>query len=178
MEKVPLGPNTLSLMALLLTISGALSVLISPSWSILMLVGGVLIAIAGFLDAIDGEVARARGLASKKGDFIDHVLDRYCDIIILMGMLTLVDPLYILLAIEGVLLTSYMGTQAQALGLGRLYAGVMGRADRLVIIIAILVIQFFFPSYPILKWGIIAIAILSNVTAVERALATYRKLQD
>jgi len=33
-----------------------------------------------------------------------------------------------------VLMTSYLGTQAQAVGLDRVYGGLVGRADRLVII--------------------------------------------
>jgi len=179
-KRVPLKPNTLSILAFLLTVGSAVCLLFAPSSNdVLILAGAVLISISGFLDALDGEVARAKGLASKKGDFTDHVLDRYADVVILMGMLLLVEPLYLLFAIEGVLLTSYMGTQAQALGLGRLYSGIMGRADRLVIIILILIFEFvFLPGYRILKWGVIAIAILSNGTAIERAIVVYKKLED
>src|SRR2546430_14514327 len=39
-----------------------------------------------------------------------------------------------MLALLGVLLTSYMGTQAQAVGQGRAYGGILGRADRLVLL--------------------------------------------
>jgi len=37
-------------------------------------------------------------------------------------------------AVTGVVMTSYLGTQAQAVGLDRVYGGLVGRADRLAII--------------------------------------------
>jgi phosphatidylglycerophosphate synthase len=174
---MPLKPNALSALAFALVVLGAISLFFSPSHDFLMLVGAGLFAVSGLLDALDGEVARFRGIASRKGDFIDHVLDRYADVIILVGMLSIAEPIFLLFAVEGILLTSYMGTQAQALGLGRLYGGIMGRADRLVIIILILIVDYLL-NYHILNWGVLALAILSNYTAVERAIAIYRRLRD
>ena len=40
-------------------------------------------------------------------------------------------------AIIGVLMLSYMGTQAQAVGAGREYAGLLGRADRLIVLMLV-----------------------------------------
>src|SRR2546430_15123943 len=73
------------------------------------------------------------GTASARGDFLDRVLDRYADVFMLGGVAF--NAMYChlevgMFALLGVLLTSYMGTQAQAVGQGRAYGGVLGRPDR------------------------------------------------
>src|SRR3970040_1858595 len=64
-------------------------------------------------------------------------LDRYADVFMLGGVAfsAMYCQLWVgTLALLGVLLTSYMGTQAQAVGQGRQYRGILGRADRLVLL--------------------------------------------
>jgi archaetidylinositol phosphate synthase len=69
------------------------------------------------------------------GDLLDHVLDRYADVLVVAG-LTVGVGRYALwfAAVTGVLLMSYLGTQIQAVGLGRAYGGALGRADRLALV--------------------------------------------
>jgi archaetidylinositol phosphate synthase len=95
-----------------------------------------LVFAAGVFDVLDGEVARRTGRAGPRGDFLDHVLDRYADVLVLVGIAfsSYASPVLALLALVSLLLASYMGTQAQAVGAGRLYAGLLARADRLVIL--------------------------------------------
>ena len=90
-----------------------------------------------FLDVLDGALARHTGAASPIGDYLDHVFDRYADVFIITGIIVYgvqtwqaPVPAWVigLFAITGVLLSSYMGTQAQAVGLKRNYGGVLGRA--------------------------------------------------
>ena len=80
-------------------------------------------------------LARKSGSVSKYGDFLDHVIDRYADVFIIGGACLggFVDPTIGIIILTGVLLASYLGTQAQAVGIGRVYGGIMGRADRMVI---------------------------------------------
>jgi len=104
----------------------------------------ILTLLGGTFDVIDGEVARRTGRASARGDLLDHVLDRYGDMVLVLGIAVsgFVNPLLALLALVSLLLTSYMGTQAQALGQGRLYAGLLSRADRLVVLAAAVFLEF------------------------------------
>src|SRR5437867_9018264 len=92
--------------------------------------------ISSYLDALDGRVAKLFRKTSVRGDLVDHVFDRYADVFIVSGIgFGLYCRLSVgFFAIIGILLTSYMGTQAQALGQGRRYAGLLGRADRLVLL--------------------------------------------
>ncbi|OLC03766.1 MAG: hypothetical protein AUG84_00175 [Chloroflexi bacterium 13_1_20CM_4_66_7] len=148
----------------------------------------VLLLLSSYLDALDGKVAKLAGKASARGDFLDHVLDRYADVFLIGGVaFSAYCQLWIgTLALLGVLLTSYMGTQAQAVGQGRRYAGVLGRADRLVLLfIGGLVQLLVSPSGGVgwgvrplllqpLEWFILGFAVLGHATAVQRAWLTWR----
>lgn len=154
--------------------------------SMLVLSAAVFVLISGFFDALDGALARNKEKASKRGDFLDHVLDRYADIFILLGLTLgpLVRTWIGLLAVIGVLLTSYMGTQAMALTRERLYAGFLSRANRLAILILSPFIHYVLSFYGIalpyivsfMELGLIYFAVVGNLTAVQRAYETWKKL--
>jgi archaetidylinositol phosphate synthase len=103
---------------------------------VLFVAAAFLVFGGGVFDALDGHVARRRGLSSPRGDLLDHILDRYADVILLLAIAvsTWAQPVLALLALVSLLLVSYMGTQAQAVLGRRLYAGLLGRADRIIIV--------------------------------------------
>ena len=94
-----------------------------------------LLFIAAELDALDGAVARAYDKVSKYGDWLDHTIDRVVDLALLIAIginAAWAGPTWLgFAAATMTLLGSYMGTQAQSVGLKRNYGG-FGRADRLV----------------------------------------------
>ena len=103
------------------------------------IIGGVLlILLAGILDGLDGALARHQGTDGPYGDFLDHTIDRVVDVglLVAIGMNAsfVDDPSTGLLAGLLTLFGSYMGTQAQSVGLGRIYGG-FSRADRMVLTI-------------------------------------------
>ena len=148
----------------------------------------VLLLANSYLDALDGKIAKLAGRASARGDFLDHVLDRYADVFLIGGVaFSAYCQLWIgTLALLGVLLTSYMGTQAQAVGQGRRYAGLLGRADRLVLLFIGGLLQLVVsPSggvrwgvapiaFQPLEWFLVLFAVLGHATAVQRAVSTWR----
>lgn len=113
----------------------------------LWIIGGVfLILFAGILDALDGALARHQGTDGPYGDFLDHTIDRVVDVglLVAIGMnANFVDDYSTgLLAGLLTLFGSYMGTQAQSVGVGRIYGG-FSRADRMVLtILALLVVSW------------------------------------
>ena len=103
------------------------------------IIGGVLlILVAGILDALDGALARHQGTDGAYGDFLDHTIDRVVDVglHVAIGMNSNFVDDYSSGLIAGLLTLfgSYMGTQAQSVGLGRIYGG-FSRADRMVLTI-------------------------------------------
>jgi archaetidylinositol phosphate synthase len=178
-------------------VAAVLSGLVRWSTPLLFLPVAVAIFLAGLFDVLDGEVARATGRASVRGDFLDHVLDRYADMILVVGIALsgYVNPLLALFALVSLLLTSYMGTQAQAVGQGRLYSGLLSRADRLIVLVVATFLEFDWslpwPWAPSAPWAhfhlggvtftVIDVALLYFViagqwTAYARARRVYRAL--
>ncbi len=149
-----------------------------------LFIASFFIFLNGLFDAVDGKIAKLTKTASKKGDFLDHALDRYADVCIVGGlaMSAWCDVRIGFFAIVGMLLTSYMGTQAQAVGYKRMYAGLLGRADRLVLLMIAPIIQhmllhlnIMLPlQFTLLEWVMIYLAIAGNLTAVQRFIQTLR----
>jgi phosphatidylglycerophosphate synthase len=142
----------------------------------------VAIACNALFDALDGCLARSSNSESRQGDLIDHVLDRYSDIFIFGGITIggYVAWQIGLIAIVGVLMTSYLGTQAQALGIGRNYSGLLGRADRLVLVFFAALFSLVFSEtiiwFSLLGWMMVFVAIASNITALQRFYLAYREI--
>lgn len=175
-------PNQISLFSLLFAILAGVFYYYSFSNPLLVLAGAFMVSLNSILDAIDGLMARYLKTAGPKGDFIDHVIDRYADVIIICSIFFAghVQWQIGVIAIVGVLITSYLGTQAQALHLGRYYGGIMGRADRLLLIMAASVAYFVYPQqifmFNLLGWVMLIIAIASHITAFQRIWHIWQQL--
>jgi archaetidylinositol phosphate synthase len=132
---------------------------------------------------MDGAVAREMKAQSKRGDFLDHAVDRYADIFIITGIFAggMVPWQIGVLALTGVLMSSYLGTQAQAVGVGRYYGGLLGRADRLVLILVVGIIDILLPmSWYGLSWFgwlFVLFGIFGHVTAFQRFAYVWAKVE-
>ena len=74
---------------------------------------------------------------------------------------------------------SYMGTQAQAVGAGREYAGLLGRADRLVVLSIVPIIQYFDEGYGGLNYMTLmcyTFAIICTMSAIYRFQRIWKEL--
>lgn len=143
----------------------------------------VMVALNAVCDALDGAVARVMGVESPKGDFLDHAVDRYADIFIITGIFVggAASWQFGVLALTGVLMASYLGTQAQAVGVGRYYGGVLGRADRLVLIVVVGFLAIVFPEgiYGILflGWLLLIFGVAGHITALQRFAYVWRAMK-
>ena len=77
----PVTPNQVSLLAFLMSIGAA-----GLFYADLNIWAGVMVQASSIVDGVDGDLARAKNMASRFGGFFDAVLDRYADAIILAGL--------------------------------------------------------------------------------------------
>lgn len=183
-----INPNTLTWISLIFAVvAGAFFYFSHPDRELqnFYLYGAALfVFLNGFFDAIDGKVAKLTNKTSKRGDFLDHAIDRYADVFIVGGLALsawCTYPMIGLLAVVGMLLTSYMGTQAQAIGYKRDYSGLLGRADRLVLMMIAPIVAHIFliynvqlPYLNLLSWILVYFAVMGNLTAIQRFYSTLK----
>jgi archaetidylinositol phosphate synthase len=179
--RVGATPNAISVAAFVLAAGAGLAYFRASPGSVLYLVGAVLVFLNGSLDVLDGAVARETGVASPAGDLLDHVLDRYADIVIVAGLAGGIGRYALgLAAVTGVLMTSYLGTQAQAVGLDRVYGGLVGRADRLAIV-GLVTFAAAFTTVAPAGYSLVALllgffAVVGHLTALQRFYYSMRAL--
>ena len=134
-----------------------------------LMAGGLMAALMGPLDAVDGAMARKIGVPTRFGGFLDSVIDRYDELLLLGGVLVYFTRggntwgIYLTYAAAaGSVLVSYMRARAEALGFdGK--EGLLTRVERYIILILGLLL-----NWTIYSVGIIAV--LGNATALQRLL--------
>ena len=173
MARTKISPNALTVAGLLLNV-GVATVIASGN----LILGGVLVLIAGAFDALDGAVARATGQTSAFGGFLDSTVDRYSEAVVFAGLLVYLTrtdagtiPVLLTYAtIVGSLMISYTRSKAEAIGI-RGDVVVAQRLERVVILAAALLI-----SQPV--WGLWLLAILTHITAIHRIVHVWWTTRD
>jgi archaetidylinositol phosphate synthase len=107
--------NVISVLSLLAAVGAGVAF-----WLGLPVTGALLILANGFLDMLDGCVARARGTAGPFGSFVDKMIDKYADLIFLLGMLLggLAHPVAALVSMVGIPLATYINAAVESLTQG------------------------------------------------------------
>ena len=100
--------------------------------------GGWATALCGVCDILDGRIARALGVASAYGDFIDSTFDRFVEAFVFLGFAlylraTAFGPFLAAAALAGSLVVSYARARGEVLGV-LCTAGLMQRGERLVVV--------------------------------------------
>jgi len=164
LNRLGIAPNTI-------TFTGVLGSLMSAIFLAQgnFLVGGLIALVMGPLDAVDGTMARLRGEPSDFGAFVDSVSDRYSELLVFGGLLlhylrigdyTL--AMVVFAAASGSVLVSYTRARAESLGFS-IKVGLLTRVERYLVLIPSLVLNY-------ARLGLWAVAILANVTALQRIL--------
>jgi phosphatidylglycerophosphate synthase len=138
-----------------------------------------LLLVTGFLDMVDGSVARYTNKVSVKGAYLDTIVDRYVEGIVLFGLLfttlpEIILPLYVWIFILffGSIMTTYAkAAYKEKLG-NTMQGGFLERAERIIILTAGLFLTHIDVNY--LVYTIILLAMLTNSSALQRI---YKGLQ-
>ncbi|MEM2968719.1 MAG: archaetidylinositol phosphate synthase [Candidatus Bathyarchaeia archaeon] len=176
-RKLGLTPNSVSIIGVALAFFSAAAYAIGHGQTIWLLLATGLLLASGFCDVLDGVIARTCQLQSVFGGFLDSLLDRYADAAVYAGIIIsgLCEPLWGLAALAGSLLVSYSRARAEAAGIKMESVGFAERAERIIILaIASVAAVWWLPA---LNVGIIVIAVLANLTVLQRGLHVYSTLK-
>ena len=163
-------PNILTLIGMVINI-GAMILFAKGvfTWAALVIV------FAGIFDIVDGEVARRTKRDTKFGAFFDSVIDRYSDLLLLLGLILWYAKIHRVfyvgltgLVLIGSVLTSYTRARAESL-IPACKVGFLERPERIVL----LIIGGVTDRMAAVLW---VMAILSNWTVSQRIWYTWREL--
>lgn len=172
-----ISPNAWTLMSLVPAVGGLLAL---ASYQDLF-AGLILFFLSGFIDAIDGAVARVTSRVSALGAFLDGVIDRYVEFLLLTGLLFYLldkpdfivsNAFWIALLIFGSIMPSYVRAYADHREVvteardHRKMGGLLERAERLTL----MYVGMFLGIYDLtwLVYVLAATAVLANFTAFQR----------
>jgi len=168
----PLTPNQYTLISVIFAFI-SLYFLIKQN----LLLALIFFLIAGFLDFIDGAVARYKNIVTKIGAYLDTIVDRYIEGFLLFGMLFLPLPkilvagyIWIFLILFGSLLTTYAKAAAKEKELvtKELKGGLLSRGERIILLLISLILGIIDPTFIWMTYLLILIAVLTNFTALQR----------
>jgi soluble lytic murein transglycosylase len=138
---------------------------------------GLLLIVAGLCDFFDGALARVSGQVTAFGAFLDSVIDRYSDLVVMLGIVVLFartpnarGAVVAMAGLIGSMMVSYTKARAESVGI-TCTVGMMERPERLICLIAGALANLLEPALWVL-------AILSNLTALQRIAFTRRMTRD
>jgi len=144
------------------------------------IIAGLLVQLSSIVDGIDGSLARLKGMTSEFGGFLDSVLDRYADILIVLGLTlwSLSHETYSgiwlagLLAITGIICISYTRARISSNHRHLFDKGFKSLASRDIRLFLIMLGAIIGQAY----FCLIVIAVLTNVVVFYRLIYMYRYL--
>jgi CDP-diacylglycerol--glycerol-3-phosphate 3-phosphatidyltransferase len=177
LARTSISPNTITWLGFLVTL-GAAALIITGH----LFAAGFVVLIAGFLDILDGTLARHTNQASRFGALLDSTLDRLSDGLLLLGILVLylleerssIEAFIVVLALIGSLLVSYIRARAESLGL-KCQVGLFTRAERVTVIaLGLLLGQI---DYALIT-ALAIIVLFSFITAGQRLLYVWQQTKN
>ncbi len=155
--------------------------------------GGGFALISGFMDSLDGMVARMTGVSSDAGEVLDATIDRYAEAFFISGLVIYyrdipVLQILALLALMGSFMVSYSSAKAEALQVDP-PKGSMRRPERAfyltlgAVLSPITIAQYeYVRDYPIaigfpMVMALGLIAVLANASAIERMAAIAKEMR-
>lgn len=155
--------------------------------------GGAFALVSGFMDSLDGMVARLTGTSSDAGEVLDATIDRYAEAFFISGLIIYYRDIPVLqvlalLALMGSFMVSYSSAKAEALQVDP-PKGSMRRPERAfyltlgAVLSPITIAQYeYVRDYPIaigfpmvISLGLIAV--LANASAIERMAAIAKEMR-
>ena len=174
LHKMGLSPNSITALGFLLSLSSALLYFNWVRSPLVLPAAGLLLLLSGFFDALDGAIARLFGTVTPFGGFLDSLLDRYSDAVVLAAITLsgLCDLFWGFSSLIGSLLVSYSRARAEVSGVKMASVGFAERPERMIFIALISFISPFWERS--LWWGVVVLALITHVTVAQRVYHFYK----
>lgn len=142
--KLGIHPNVYTILGLLLSVTAG--VLIALDYFLYAI---ILLFLGSIMDFLDGNVARYLGIASKKGGFLDSILDRISDMAVLASFVIgqHVDVITGTIMIIASIMISYIRAKGESLGIKKMAVGLMERTERLFFIGILMIVAIAAPNF-------------------------------
>jgi phosphatidylglycerophosphate synthase len=130
------SPDAVTLAAVPVALVAGAALLLSPSLPAALLTIPVLAALRLVLNLLDGALARKTGRTHPRGELLNELGDRLCDISFLapVAILPGASPAIVLLGVVFAILASYVGITTRAAGGGRIYRGILSKPGRMALL--------------------------------------------
>ncbi len=161
-------PMTITLLAFISALASACFYYLAAENPSYYLLAAFLLAFSGFLDAVDGAVARRLRLTSELGAFLDSVFDKLGESAIYIAIVAsgAVSVLWGSLALASSLMVSYVRHRAEPFKISLKGVGFMERAERMILLITASVLALFIESA--LEIAMILISVFALITVIWR----------
>jgi CDP-diacylglycerol--glycerol-3-phosphate 3-phosphatidyltransferase len=142
---------------------------------------GWVVLLAGFLDILDGALARHTGQVSRFGAILDSTVDRLSEAALLFGILIfslreqlVLEIILVCLALIGSMMVSYLRARAEGLGL-ECQVGLFTRAERVIVLaLGLLLSQLDYA----LTVALVIITLFSFITASQRFFHVWQQTRN
>ena len=175
LSKLGVSPSFVTMTGLFFAIIAAALICFEYLW-----IGALVMLFGGILDMFDGALARATDTVSRFGGFLDSVVDRISEAVILAGVLGyfLVNSetsgvFLAFSAFAGSIMVSYCRARAEGLGV-ECSVGIMTRPERVAALGIGIFVGHWYPLVICLVLGLISI--LTIFTTIQRIIVTKRAL--
>jgi CDP-diacylglycerol--glycerol-3-phosphate 3-phosphatidyltransferase/archaetidylinositol phosphate synthase len=142
----------------------------------LPVIGALGLVGSGVVDMLDGALARATRSATRFGAVYDHVLDRYAEFAILLGIGLggFVDWIWVIFALFGMVMASFVRAKAESVGgLKSCTVGIAERQEKLILLLVGSMLQPLFSfALPVC---VFTVGLLSHVTVIQRLHYTFNQ---
>lgn len=132
-----------------------------------------------FTDILDGATARAQNKTSPFGTVLDHVVDRFAELIIGAGIILsgMVAPIWVYFGLTAMLMASYVRAKAEAqTSIESVNVGLVGRSEKAAILAVGALVQSLSIGANALQWAFILVGVVSLITAIQRMTYTFREV--
>jgi CDP-diacylglycerol--glycerol-3-phosphate 3-phosphatidyltransferase len=173
-------PTVVNLLGLLCASLGAIGILLSPKHPWTLILTAVAVNVRTACNALDGLVARRLGVASRFGEVLNELIDRFNDTILFLAVYALAatNNNLALFTLIVILLNSFLSILSKAAGASRQYGGIVGKADRMIYMSITAVVVLISDKQFIWNYFLWFILVTTSITFCQRFIATRRELPD